>query len=208
MTDLLRASVFALFGYLSGSLLFAYYFGKLFYHRDIIALSDDHNPGVVNAFKYGGFLAGIFGLIFDLGKGFLPVFWYMHSSLDPEKLSHFLPVILCMPVLGHAYSVFHKLHGGKCITVTFGVLLGLFPQVRPVTALILSFLFFSLVVIITPNFYRTLFTYLVTNVCMLILVRNFAVRMGFLLITMIVFGKFRNSTEKIDQLKVVYVWKS
>ena len=33
---------------------------------------------------------------------------------------------------GHTFPFFQKEKGGKCIAVSFGVMLGLFPEIRPV----------------------------------------------------------------------------
>ena len=51
--------LFTLLGFVLGSTLFAYWIPKLLKNIDICTLPDDHNPGVSNAFMYGGFLCGI-----------------------------------------------------------------------------------------------------------------------------------------------------
>ena len=68
---------YILFGYLCGSILFFDLYGRFFVHRDLAAEAADHNPGVFDAFHYGGFQAGVFVLIGDLAKGFLPVWLYL-----------------------------------------------------------------------------------------------------------------------------------
>ena len=49
--------LFTLLGFVLGSTLFAYWIPKLLKNIDICTLPDDHNPGVSNAFMYGGFYA-------------------------------------------------------------------------------------------------------------------------------------------------------
>ena len=66
--------LFTLLGFVLGSTLFAYWIPKLLKNIDICTLPDDHNPGVSNAFMYGGFLCGILSLICELAKGFIPVY--------------------------------------------------------------------------------------------------------------------------------------
>ena len=66
--------LFTLLGFVLGSTLFAYLIPKLLKNIDICTLPDDHNPGVSNAFMYGGFLCGILSLICELAKGFIPVY--------------------------------------------------------------------------------------------------------------------------------------
>ena len=44
---------FSIVGYLSGSILYAYWIPKILFQKDICALSPDGNPGTANAFVYG-----------------------------------------------------------------------------------------------------------------------------------------------------------
>ena len=115
--------LFTLLGFVLGSTLFAYWIPKLLKNIDICTLPDDHNPGVSNAFMYGGFLCGILSLICELAKGFIPVY-LGQKYLDINSLP-FVPVLVA-PVFGHAFPFLQKEKGGKAITASFGVLLGLF----------------------------------------------------------------------------------
>ena len=117
--------LFTLLGFVLGSTLFAYWIPKLLKNIDICTLPDDHNPGVSNAFMYGGFLCGILSLICELAKGFIPVY-LGQKCLDINSLL-FVPVLVA-PVFGHAFPFLQKQKGGKAITASFGVLLGLFPE--------------------------------------------------------------------------------
>ena len=49
---------FTILGFALGSTLFAYWTPKIIRHIDIRELPADHNPGVANAFMYGGFFCG------------------------------------------------------------------------------------------------------------------------------------------------------
>ena len=71
------AVVYSLIGYLSGSILYADVFAKLF-KKDIYKDSRDKNPGTANAFQFGGFRCGLCTLICELLKGFLPVYCYVN----------------------------------------------------------------------------------------------------------------------------------
>lgn len=71
---------FILFGYFTGSLLFARYFSNLFCGKDVTVDTPDSNPGTYNAYTYGGFWCGALTLVCDLLKGFLPVFLYIRVS--------------------------------------------------------------------------------------------------------------------------------
>ena len=131
---------FTILGFALGSTLFAYWTPKIIRHIDIRELPADHNPGVANAFMYGGFFCGLLSLILELAKGFVPVF-LGQRFLDTHSLL-FIPVLIA-PVFGHAFPFFRKEKGGKAITASFGVLLGLFPEMRPAVYLAFFFIFFS-----------------------------------------------------------------
>ena len=97
--------LFTLLGFVLGSTLFAYWIPKLLKKIDICTLPDDHNPGVSNAFMYGGFLCGILSLICELAKGFIPVY-LGQKCLDINSLL-FVPVLVA-PVFGHAFPFLQK----------------------------------------------------------------------------------------------------
>ena len=69
--------LFALAGYLSGSVLYARVFSVLLRRGDIASQSKDGNPGTANAFLCGGFWCGAPTLCCELLKGFLPVWLYL-----------------------------------------------------------------------------------------------------------------------------------
>ena len=145
-------------GILCGSVLFSRYLPKLIKKVDIVQLSDDHNPGTANAMQHAGIPVGILCLLGDIFKGVLPVHMAMRLGLESGCL---FSLIIAAPVLGHAYSLFHRGRGGKAIAVSFGVLIGLMPiHTEPVFALCSIYLFFSLVVRIRPHTRRTRITYI------------------------------------------------
>ena len=122
--------LFTLLGFVLGSTLFAYWIPKLLKNIDICTLPDDHNPGVSNAFMYGGFLCGILSLICELAKGFIPVY-LGQKCLDINSLL-FVPVLVA-PVFGHAF--------------------------HPAVYLAFFFIFFSVVVIVNPHSLRSILTF-------------------------------------------------
>ena len=72
----MRTYLYILTGYLLGSILFANIFMDMFHEKGAIEESKDKNPGTANAFLYGGFWCGLLTLLCDMGKGFLPVFFF------------------------------------------------------------------------------------------------------------------------------------
>ena len=124
------AVIYALIGYLSGSVLYAEVFCGIFGRKNAIEQSRDANPGTTNAFLYGGFWCGICTLIFDMAKGFVPVYAYVHMTQMNLAESNGLALVLAAPVAGHIFPVWHHFKGGKGIAATSGVALSLllFPK--------------------------------------------------------------------------------
>ncbi len=147
-----RYLVAAFAGFCLGGVLFSYHLPKLLKGVDVCRLSADGNPGTVNAFKYAGVPVGILCLLCDLCKGFAPVF-LAARILDPGRL--WFALILCAPVLGHATAPLYHNRSGKAIAASFGVLLGLLPRSFLVVALVVLYLFFSLILVINPHERRT-----------------------------------------------------
>ncbi len=200
---MLRTVLFTLIGYFSGSVLYANVFGAVFGKKEMYQNSTDKNPGTANAYKYGGFWCGTLTLIFDLLKGFLPVFIYLLST---EQNGWGLISVLVSPVIGHIFPIFAKFHGGKGIAVTFGCLLGLFPYCKPLFLFAIVFIFLSVCLRISPHFYRTIAAYPLAFLAMLIAGVDPAVRFGFLIITAAVCLKMYLSKEERGRVKIRILW--
>lgn len=174
-------------GYLSGSILFAYRLPLWLKKVNVRELSDDGNPGTANAFKYAGIPIGILVILCELGKGFLPVFMAARR-LDITK--GMFALVLAAPVLGHAIPAgTGRKGGGKAIAVSFGVLLGLLPEWRPVLILISYYLLFSLVIVIRPHFYRSILTFICFNITCMFRVESKAIIGGCILLSILVVVK-------------------
>lgn len=199
---MLTALFFILSGYLMGSILFASIAAKLF-HKDIISNSPDKNYGTANAYRYGGFLCGAFTLLCDLAKGFLPVFLYIHSS---DFRAFFLPLVMVAPVIGHILPIFARFNGGKAIAVTFGSLMGFFPDWKVALTLGFFFLFFTLVIRVTPHCYRTILSYIITTLYTLLFV-NFAMGIGMTFISAAVSMKMLTVPEEREKTGVTLFWR-
>lgn len=194
-----RALFFTALGYLCGSVLFARVFSKLM-GKDILAESKDANPGTANAFQFGGFFCGLGTLLGDLFKGFFPVWLFL---LEPEAAPPLaLSLVAAAPVLGHAFPVFYDFRGGKGIAVTFGCLLGLLPVWPPFAIFVGAFLFFSLVVRITPHFQRTIAAYLAALLCLALTRQPQGITLGFCLIACIVCLRMHLSKEPREAMQI------
>ena len=178
--------LYILFGYLSGSVMYAYLIPKYFYELDICKISDDKNPGAANVFKYVGKKVGILVVTLEVVKGFLPVFLACRNL----NMEHVLfSLVLTAPVLGHAFPFWNAKKGGKSIAVSFGSLLGLYPALTPVLALAGCYLLFSLVIVIVPHLFRTVITYGCFCGYSIFFMDNRCVIVGCLLISFLVIGK-------------------
>ena len=104
-------------GFVVGSFPFSVWGGRWVVHADVHRFGDG-NPGAINAWKAGGWMVGVPVLLLDVAKGGVPValarfvFGIEGWALVPAALS---------PILGHAFSPWLRLHGGKGIATTFGV---------------------------------------------------------------------------------------
>lgn len=174
---------FILGGYLSGSVLFAYSIPKAIKHIDVRTVSEDGNPGTYNAFKYGGFWCGVCVLLAELLKGFLPV-WLCMRTLGAGRLPFAL--VMASPVFGHAYSVFHHGRGGKAIAVSFGVMIAILPEIRPLVILIACYLLFSLLLPIKDHRMRSVVTYACFAAASILLIEKTQIVLGNLIVAGIV----------------------
>lgn len=200
-----RPLLFSLIGYLCGSILFANVFSRVFQKDDMLERSKDRNPGTTNAYLYGGFWCGTCTLCGDLLKGFIPIHLLMRS-IPISEMNWKYALVLAAPVIGHAFPIFNRLQGGKGIAVTFGCLLGLSPYTLPFVLFAAVFIFFSVVLRISPHFYRTIFAYIATFLALILLKAEIIVCIGFLMIALTVCFKLHFSKEEREKMKVGLAW--
>lgn len=143
-------------GFFSGGVMYCSFLPRLLCGVDTAAASDDKNPGAANVFSGCGVAVGMLCLFADIFKGFLPVF-LAGKAMDETALVFGL--VVAMPVLGHAVGVFNRFRGGKCISTSFGVLLGVLPFTRIVFLLAGLYIVFAAVIRIKPNRVCSIVTY-------------------------------------------------
>ena len=195
-----RYILYVIAGYLSGSVLYARVMCHLFGGEAALLDCKDSNPGTSNAFACGGFACGALTLTGDLLKGIVPVWLFVRSGepITPTALA----LVLAAPVAGHAFPCFYGFHGGKGIAVSFGCLLGLIPLWEPVLLFAGCFIFFSVVVKITPHFQRTAVAYLVTLLLMAFTHQLRGVTGGYMLICLLVGLRLHLSKETREPMQV------
>ena len=77
------------------------------------------NPGATNMYRIAGPLAGTATFLGDFLKGFIPIF-----VLAPDSLTYGY-LFSMMLLLGHMFSIFNNLKGGKGVATSFGFILAL-----------------------------------------------------------------------------------
>jgi glycerol-3-phosphate acyltransferase PlsY len=145
-----------LFSFVSGSILFCEWVPLRLRHKDITALSADHNPGASNVFTLCGVPMGILCLLLDLGKGFFPL-RLACRLVDPKHL--LFAAVIVAPVAGHALGLFNQGRGGKCIATSFGVLLGILSETEIVFLLAGVYILLSTVIKIPSHRTRSILTF-------------------------------------------------
>ncbi len=96
--------------------MFAFWLG-LAAHVDIRRVGDG-NPGSFNLWHATGYRLGMLGIFLEFMKGYLPLKILTEGGFINGWT---IALVAIMPVLGHAFSPFVGLRGGKTIAVSFGV---------------------------------------------------------------------------------------
>ena len=110
--------------YLIGSIQSGILIGKIIYKTDVRQFGSK-SSGATNIQRTIGLKPGIFVLVLDILKGFLPI---LFIEIFTEE--NILGVMSCIfLVLGHCYPVFHKFKGGKGVATGFGSVLVLLPYI-------------------------------------------------------------------------------
>jgi acyl phosphate:glycerol-3-phosphate acyltransferase len=121
-----------LVAFLSGSLPFSLWVGRLVAKRDVREVGDG-NPGATNAFRAGGARLGIAVLLLDVTKGVLPIV----LARDLLGLGGWaLAPVAVLAVAGAAFSPLLGFRGGKALAVTLGTWIGLTTWTIPLVAVI------------------------------------------------------------------------
>lgn len=97
------------------------------------------NIGAANVIRCVGLFPGIFTLIFDIFKGFFPV--YITGSFLNQKLLFQILAGIAV-IAGHIWTPFLKFHGGKGVATSVGVFLFLLPVQVLISSIVFVIIFF------------------------------------------------------------------
>src|SRR4029453_18064262 len=117
----MEAFLLVLFAYLLGSVPTGYILGSL--AGVDVRKAGSGNVGATNVARVVGKRHGIFTLVADTAKGFVPVIVALNLSLSPVATV----LVGIAAFLGHLYPVFLRFQGGKGVATALGVFLGLAP---------------------------------------------------------------------------------
>ena len=113
--------VYIIIVYVSSSIPWAYYIGKLRLNSDIRNYGDK-NPGTVNVFRAGSITWGFIASFFEITKSGLPIYFFLSNY----SIDNFTMIIFVIDSLfGHGFSPFLKFKGGKSLAVTAGTWLAI-----------------------------------------------------------------------------------
>jgi len=111
----------ALSAYLIGSIPTAYVIFKL-KKKDDIRKYGSGNVGGTNVIRTLGTSWGVVTIIADIVKGFIPIL----ISFIVYPSDHILAAVVSVAtVLGHIFPVYIRFRGGKAISTSFGVIIGI-----------------------------------------------------------------------------------
>ena len=110
--------------YLIGSIQSGILIGKIIYKTDVRQFGSK-SSGATNIQRTIGLKPGIFVLVLDMLKGFLPILFI--EIFTEENIFGVMSCIFL--VLGHCYPVFHKFKGGKGVATGFGSVVVLLPYI-------------------------------------------------------------------------------
>ena len=195
-------------GYIFGCFQTGYFYGKLFKGIDVRNYGSG-NAGTTNTLRTLGKPAGYIVFLGDALKAVFAV-WIVRYLLFPGlgDVTKILETVTALGVvIGHNYPFYMHFKGGKGIAATFGCFLGLLPHWIPLCVLAGIFIFFSCVVKINPNYYRTVATYILAAICTVWLEPNHYIVFGFLLIAASVLAKLFMSAEEKEHFEVKLAWK-
>jgi len=135
--------IWALVGYVSGSIPTGYWLGKL---KGIdLTKEGSGSTGATNVLRKVGKTEALITLLFDVLKGFIPV--YFALRLQRSETEVIVLAVAC--IIGHSKSIFLNFKGGKSSATSLGILTALCWQAAAIT-------FFLWIVIVGVSKYSSL----------------------------------------------------
>jgi len=174
--------------YLLGAVPTGYLLVKMTARQDIRQVGSG-STGTTNVLRYRGWKTAIPVLIFDVLKGFLPVF-LASSWLADERLAW---LALAAAVAGHCYPVYIKFKGGKGVATSLGGFLYFSP---------LAFILILIIIIMMIALFRyvslaTLTGLLVYSPLLTIIEKNYLGAVASFLIFLLVLSRHHDNIKRL-----------
>ena len=113
-----------IFSYLLGAIPNGLIFGKIIWKKDLRKFGSK-NIGATNAWRVLGKPAGIFIFLLDFMKGAISV-WLAETFVNTPTVMVLAGIFA---ILGHTFSIYLKMHGGKGVATGLGVIAMMMPKV-------------------------------------------------------------------------------
>jgi len=133
---IILTAVFAIIGYLIGSVNFSVLISKLKYHDDVRE-HGSHNAGATNMLRSYSVKDGVVVMLLDMLKA---VFTVMLTQAFIGERAACVAGLFC--IVGHCWPVYYKFKGGKGVASALGMVLA----IEPFTALVCMLVFVIIVV--------------------------------------------------------------
>lgn len=117
---------FIVFSYLLGAIPFGYILTRHYTGKNIMT-TGSKNIGSTNVRRVAGKKIAIITQLLDMLKGLLPVLFYLYLTKDNPTSDFFIYFVALASIIGHDFSIFLKLKGGKGVNTTLGASLLLAP---------------------------------------------------------------------------------
>lgn len=147
----IRLSLILAGSYLVGAIPFSLIVSKLFYHVDL-RNEGSGNLGATNTYRVLGWKAGLAAAILDIAKGSAAVglaALLTPAGFEPLQRDWLLIAAALASVLGHSYSPYVRMRGGKGVATAAGALLFITPLAWP-------FLLFTIIAVTVLTGYVSL----------------------------------------------------
>jgi len=119
--NILYLFLFAIFGYLSGSLPFSIWVTRYVKNVDVRDAGSGH-ASTTNTIRQTGFGWGALVLILDIAKGFIPTYLALTVGRDAIP-PYIIPLTAACAVIGHCWPLFAQFRGGMGLATFGGALL-------------------------------------------------------------------------------------
>lgn len=126
-----------LFAYLLGAIPFGYIFTSKYLGKNIMELGSG-NIGSTNVERIGGKKLGLLTQVCDISKGLVPVsiVYVLNIKEIGFFREYFIYLVALATIIGHDFSIFLKMKGGKGVNTTLGASVLLAPVAVGISILI------------------------------------------------------------------------